>query len=124
MNSKDAGEELDLEHDSPKNNSVPKHDVVLWRRATHTGGRIFLKSGEDRDKMVREYRGRRGGETEAQKETENRREPKKLKWTEKGELYTEVGGQKEISLHVPIKDDIKWEKADGKVGREGSESFN
>lgn len=51
-NSKDAGEELDLEHDSPKNNSVPKHDVVLWRCSTHTGGRIFLKSGEDRDKMV------------------------------------------------------------------------
>lgn len=51
-NSEDAGEELDLEHDSPKNNSVPKHDVVLWRCSTHTGGRIFLKSGEDRDKMV------------------------------------------------------------------------
>lgn len=29
LNSKDNREEFDLEHDSPKNNSVPKHDVVL-----------------------------------------------------------------------------------------------
>lgn len=27
--SKDSRAELNLEHDSPKNNSVPKHDVVL-----------------------------------------------------------------------------------------------
>lgn len=44
---KDGREELNLEHDSPKNNSVPKHNVVLRRRSAHTGGRIFLKSGGD-----------------------------------------------------------------------------
>lgn len=30
---------------SPKNNSIPKHDIVLRGRSAHTSGRIFLKSG-------------------------------------------------------------------------------
>lgn len=57
---KDGREELNLEHDSPKNNSVPKHNVVLRRRSAHTGGRIFLKSGGDGEKETLCYRGKEG----------------------------------------------------------------
>lgn len=70
---KDGREELNLEHDSPKNNSVPKHNVVLWRRSAHTGGRIFLKSGGDGGKETLCYSGKGGmfgGESKKNKQTD------------------------------------------------------
>lgn len=56
--------------------------------------------------MVREYRGRHGGETEAQKEMENRQEQKKIREGRKTIVHR-GGGQKEMSRHEHIKDEIK-----------------
>lgn len=113
--------EFDSENDSPKNNSVPKHDIVLRGRSAHTGRRVFLKSGEDKQKETKGER-ERGSKRMIQGDMEDKelietkrcgqRERQSKSWKRWEEKRKDTRGEKEMK------------EREGERYRRGHEDFN